>query len=109
MSPLLELAERVEAATGPSHELDLAIADACYTHGIGGVNYDPALWVERYGGHSGSIDAAMTLAISGVSAADVLRHAIKRCSRYGTPTFIEALPRFVASEWLRAHASGEME
>ena len=62
---LVELAARVEAAAGPSHELDLAIAEACYHGGFGGVNYDPALWVERYGGHSGSLDAAMTLVPEG--------------------------------------------
>jgi len=62
---LEELADRCEAATGPSHELDLAVADACYTHGFGGVNYDPSLWVERYGGHTASLDAAMTLVPEG--------------------------------------------
>lgn len=53
-----------------------------------------------------SLDAAMSLAVQGISAPDVLRRAITRCSRYGVETFIGALPRFVTAEWLRAIAQG---
>jgi hypothetical protein len=67
---LLELAERCEKATGPDRELDLAIARASYGHGfpIFGerVNYDPALWLERYGPITASLDAAMTLVPEGM-------------------------------------------
>lgn len=92
MSDLLKLAERCEKATGPDRDLDATIERVLR-------NYSTPLPL-----YTASIDAAMTLAVQGISAADVLRHAITRCSRYGCPTFIEALPRFVAAEWLRARS-----
>jgi len=67
MTPLLALADRVEQAEGPGHERDIAIAEACYYGRFGGVGYDPAMWVEKNGGHSGSIDLAMTLVPEGYS------------------------------------------
>jgi hypothetical protein len=101
---IVELAERAEAVGNlPAHlqrgeegMIDRAIRDLRL------VPETRAL--RRY---TSSLDSAMTLAVQGISAPDVLRHAIARCSRYGAPTFIEALPRFVASEWLRARAAAE--
>lgn len=125
--PLLELAERCEKATGPSAKLDEAIEKALPCSRRFAENHPhapPTRWNERgaafHGARIGdydnfdeyvsprytaSLDAAMTLAVQGISAPDVLRHAIKRCSLYGTDTFISALPRFVTAEWLRARAA----
>ena len=52
---LVALAERVEKATGPDRELDVAIA------GASGVTYpaDPVNWPPHY---TASLDAALTLA-----------------------------------------------
>lgn len=62
MSDIEKLAERVEAATGATDELDLAIATWCYENkGVAGVIYDPALWVIRNGGFVDSIDDALSL------------------------------------------------
>jgi hypothetical protein len=57
-----ELIAALKKATGPSEELDEAIATWCYEHGaIAGVNYDPVLWLMRNEGFTHSIDAALTL------------------------------------------------
>lgn len=57
-----ELIAALEKATGPSEELDLAVATWCFENGaIGGVNYDPQLWLLRNEGFVYSIDAAVTL------------------------------------------------
>lgn len=57
-----ELIRALEAATGPIDELELALATWCYENGaIGGVNYDPEMWLIRNGGHLSSIDAALSL------------------------------------------------
>lgn len=58
---LNDLIEHCEGAESGGHDLDLAIANACYDLRFGGVNYDPGIWVERYGGHSSSLDMALTL------------------------------------------------
>lgn len=61
-----ELIERLERATEPSHELDVAIAAWCHRNGgLCDVTYDPELWVIRNGGHTGSIDAALSLVPDG--------------------------------------------
>jgi hypothetical protein len=123
---LLALAERCEAATGPSYALEVEIWDAIYpgeredrwqewlrvspsslTHNLGPADRDGYIKPRR--AFTASLDAAMTLAVEGISAPDVLRHAITQCSRYGAPTFIEALPRFVAAQWLLARASQEQQ
>jgi hypothetical protein len=130
---LIALAERCEAAAGPDRELDMLIwaalngfTDVHDTESkrveatdAEGVVVRLMGWIDpgehsrnftAYGGdpaypfYTASIDAAMTLAIEGVSAPDVLRHAIERCLRYGRPTLVEAFPRFVTAEWLRALA-----
>lgn len=71
---LLALAERVEGAAGPSDELDLEIARASYAGLLGNiglcgysgrVNYDPAMWLERHGPITGSLDSAMGLVPEG--------------------------------------------
>jgi hypothetical protein len=121
----MELAARCEAAEGPDRELDASIWLATtegatrerwdYTHKATGklCHMDETRDASRHlitvPYYTASIDAAMTLAVKGISAADVLRHAITRCSRYGALTFIEALPRFVTAEWLRALAQQENE
>lgn len=62
-----ELIAALEKATGPSEELDEAIATWCYEHGaIAGVNYDPVLWLMRNEGFTHSIDAALTLVPEGL-------------------------------------------
>lgn len=114
MTGYLELATRCEQATGPDRELDGDIATAIGWQDVRRESYGfvrgvcPAKGkrqqVYRY---TASLDAAMTLAVQGISAPDVLRKAIERCSRYGAPTFIEALPRFVTGEWLRARHAQE--
>ena len=65
-----ELIAALEAAKGPSDDLDLATAEWCYQNGgIAGVNYDPQLWVWRRGGNFTSIiDAALTLVPEGYQA-----------------------------------------
>ena len=94
---LMELAERCEKATASDHRaLLLEAYEAVLPENSG----DLLRYVEA----DAFLDAAMTLAVEGVSAPDVLRHAIKQCTHYGEPTFIEALPRFVAAQWLRARA-----
>ena len=61
-----ELIEALEAATGPSDALDLAIAEWCYCNGaVAGVNYDPELWLMRHEGFCGSLDGALTLVPEG--------------------------------------------
>lgn len=64
-----DLARRVEAAGWPGRELDLAIATASYELGFpifgARVNYDPALWLERNGTITDSLDAALTLVPQG--------------------------------------------
>jgi hypothetical protein len=58
-----QLIAAMEKATGPDHDLDLAIARWCFeSGGIAGVDYDPELWLIRNGGEfTGLIDAALTL------------------------------------------------
>lgn len=112
---LLDLAERVEAATGPDRDLDHDIVAHLHQQ-IDQRDLTARKWARRFWEvdedgdmdpikFTASLDAAMTLAVQGISAADVLRKAIERCTRYGAPTFIEALPRFVTAEWLRAQAA----
>jgi hypothetical protein len=107
---LLALAERCEQATGPDRELDEAIRVELGLEKVL-LGFGPGLYPDEEDYEASlftaSLDAAMTLAAEGISAPDVLRHAITQCSRYGAPTFIEALPRFVAAQWLRARASQE--
>jgi hypothetical protein len=125
---LVGLATRCEQATGPDRELDALIRCAVFAPQGAFVRRSPVngawctyeigyggkerLWEPRglsqearVGAFTASLDAAMALAVEGISAPDVLRHAITQCSRYGAPTFIEALPRFVAAQWLLARAS----
>lgn len=62
------LARRCEAAEGSSDELDLAIVQWARDNQVSGLcgyegppNYDCALWLDRYGPITASLDAAMSL------------------------------------------------
>lgn len=61
------LIARLEAASGPSDELALAVAEWCYENGgIGDVNYDPRMWIMQNDSHIYSIDVAMKLVPEGL-------------------------------------------
>lgn len=70
-----DLIERIEAASGPDREIDLAIAEYAFDQRIplscyGGnpINYDPRMWLERHDwSPTASIDAALTLVPEGRS------------------------------------------
>lgn len=114
MTDLTTLAERIEGAARGSRELDLAIATASYEHGfpIYGerVNYDPDLWLERYGPITSSLDAAMSLA-EGYSPPDILWKALRALSERhrlyinlwpANENYAQWLARYVAAAALRA-------
>jgi len=63
-----ELIAKLEAAQEPTDELRLAVAQWCYDNGgIGGVTYDPALWLVRRKSPLDSLDAAVALVPEGWS------------------------------------------
>lgn len=109
--PLIQLAERVEQAEGPSRELDKAIM-AAFTDEIG----TRPLWMLRakiatgaVGTHeaphfTASLDAAMQLA--GADPYAVLFEAMTRCpySETDGAAFLKALPRYATAASLRARA-----
>lgn len=114
-SELDRLAERAEAATGPSREIDVAIAMA-----VLGYTRKVEHWLYRtdesgrergtcdYPFFTSSLDAAMTLAKSGAEFPSdpftILYEAMLRCQRNGNE-FIADLPRFVTAACLREAAS----
>lgn len=72
---LLALAERCEKATGPDDAIDMAIVEAAFKgkwplacYGGEPINYDPGMWMERYGfSPTSSLDDAMSLVPQGLS------------------------------------------
>jgi hypothetical protein len=74
-----DLIARLEDASEPTNDLRLDVARWCYENGVGGVNYDPELWLVRNGSHLDSVDAAMMLVPEGWDIEIVIRferHAI---------------------------------
>jgi hypothetical protein len=98
MSGLLELAARIEAAEGPSRELDAEINVATMTWRRLSEGGNPAF--------TASLDAAMQL-VSDEHRAGVLYHAMQRIQQTGFPntTFLQRLILEIVAAALRARAA----
>lgn len=114
MSALLELAERVEAATGPDRELDRDIASAVHLKQL---TYSSPEWIKDPE-FTASIDAAMTLVPEGWTrtvkwSVENEGYALVYDPAVPDDSSIYALGKTAAlalcAAALRAHASGETE